>query len=456
MARWFVRRARFSLVVGLALLTGACGAPTGLGSDELGIEFVDGPADHVAGQAIPTFRVWVVDLFQRRATSIQSGSMSIDLLDPSGAVQAADLESVAINFGQGTFSPGLSLDPADGYRVRATFESTTGTSPPFSVVAGPDRVTMGNFPNGEVGMLVDGANNIGLLPDSMHRTTAADVDVGVLNSGALTHEVAVFPPDRRLELVPMQWTSGVDVLPIALRDRVALPITVWIVGGTFADVRTQVQAALDELDDVWRRERAGVAVGDVEYMDATSMEGEFGTFAVGLGAPFGPIADEVGRTAGRFNVYVVTSVRDGTGPVDGFGEQPGTAVAVSASAIASNGTRLLGHEIGHNFGLVHPGNRPGFEVDANMMRPDLASTFLTEGQTFRANFDRSSPLGQFRAGDTFDLRSCDPFEETSDCPELALRIWPESEPAASVVAGEARNESVGAPLGAPRCRVGAR
>ncbi len=420
-----------AVTLAVLFVAGACGgAPSGLGSDELGLEFVDGPADHVGGAPIPPFRVWVVDRFGRRATGLEGGTLTLDLLDPGGAVQAAGFATVPLSFGQGTVVPSISLQAGDGYSVRGRFEQTTADSPPFSVVSGPDVVRMTNPSTGEVGLIVDGANNIGRLQDSTHRTTMSHANVGVLNSGTLTHEVAAFAPDRRPELVPVTWTAAADTLSIALRDPVPLPITVWIVTGSFADEKTQIELALTQLDQEWRRERAGVEVDDVEVMDATPLASPFEFFAVVTeGAPFGAIQTGVGRAAGRLNIYVVSEIREAGEFVDGFAEFRGTAIAVTSGAVASLGPRLLGHQLGHNFGLRHPDNVVGFEISPNMMTTGQGSMALTEGQIFRMHFDRFSPLLLFRTADTFAPRSCDAVEATTDCPELSFRIWSEAEPA---------------------------
>ena len=418
---------------GLALLlavAGCGGSPAGLGSGEISLRFLDGPADHVAGGPIPTFRVWILNAFLRRATEIQSGSMTFDLLGPSGESLNPEFATVPLVFGQATVESSITLPPASGYTVRARFKGTTATSPPFAVVTAPDVVRATNAPAGEVGWLVDGANNIGRLQDITVKTGSAAAPVGVMNSGADTHLIATFAPDRRPELVPCSWTSGVDTFSVALQDPVSIPLTVWIVVGDFATGKTGVEQALASLNQAWRRERFGVVVSDVELMDATALSDDFGLFAIGLGAPFGPLADGVGRAAGRFNLYVVSQIREGGEDLNGFSETFGTALAVTSGGVTSFGARLLGHEFGHNFGLRDiADDLVGFAVDGNMMKSGLSTTTLTEGQTFRAHFDRFSPLRAFRTGDTFDPVTCELVEATTFCPGLDLRIWSEADPA---------------------------
>lgn len=426
------QRAGQAGTLALLLIVASCGSPGGLETDVFSLSFVDGPADHVVGGPIPPFRVWVLDAFDRRATGLQGGTLTLDQIGPDGAVEAAGFATVPLSFGQGTIVPSLTLAAGTGYSVRARYKNVTAESPPFSVVAAADVVRMTNPSAGEMGVLVDGANNIGRLQDIAYRATTSDVDVGVLNSGAVTHVVAVFAPDRRPELVPVSWTSAVDTLSIALRDPVALPVTVWVISGSFANESAQMAATLAQLDEVWRRERTGVVVGDIEFMDATQLATQFEFFAIGLGAPFGPIGDGVGRAVGRFNIYVVSEVREDGELVAGFAERSGTAIAVTSSAMAQGGTRLLGHNFGHNFGLRDTPNVIGFEAQGNMMTEGQTSTALTEGQTFRAHFDRFSPLRSFRTADPFASVACAPVDATAQCPDLALRIWSEAEPAAAL------------------------
>ncbi len=430
MMRLFAARASHVVTVALlSVLAGCGGGSSGLETDGISLKFVDGPADHAAGGPIPTFRVWVLDVHARRLTGLAGGTLSLDLIDPGGAVRVADFATVPLSFGEGMVVPSVSLEVGTGYSVRARYDGTTGNSPPFYVVASPDVVRTTNTSAGEMGLVVDGANNIGLQQDITKRTSSSDTEVGVLNSGSFTQAVAVFAPDRRPELVPVSWTAAADILPIELRDPVSIPVTVWIVGGSFATASAQVTTALTELNEVWRRERMGVVVGDTEFMDATPLATDFELVAIGLGAPFGPLQDGVGRAASRFNIYVVSQIRVDGELVEGFSETPGTAMAVTADALASDAMWTVGHEFGHNFGLRDTPEIEGFEIDANMMRADQKATVLTEGQTFRAHFDRSSPLRGFRDSDTFQSVSCDPTEATAHCPELAFRIWPESTPA---------------------------
>jgi len=412
-----------------ALLTfTGCGAPVGLGSEELSLEYVDGPADHVRGTLIPPFRVWVVDLFGRRATSLDGGTLTLDLLGPDGAVQTSGFATVPLSFGEGTVTPTSSLEAGIGYSVRGRYQNTTVDSPLFSAVEGSDVVLISNPSAGEMGVIVDGANNIGRLQDTPHRSATTAVDVGVLNSGGLTHAVAVFAPDRRPELVGTSWTAGVDTVAINLRDPIVLPVSVWVIAGDFATAKAQVELALPQVDQIWRRERAGVTVGDVTFTDATAFSTQFGFFAIGLGPAFAALQTGVGGDADRFNIYIVSGVRDGAGElVGGFGQFAGTSMAVTDSALASLGPRVLAHQFGHNFGLQ---DTSGFDFSSNLMTPGVTATALTEGQTFRAHFDRFSALRSLRAPDTFPAASCPPFVESGTCPDLTYSIWSDQEPPA--------------------------
>jgi hypothetical protein len=422
-------------LVALVVLAGCGGgsgpAGPGSGGGSIGLRFVDGPADHVAGGPMPPFRVWVLDVHGKR-DGTQNGSLIVDLLDSDGSVRTAGLATVPVSFGQGLVTPSVSLEVGAGYAVRGRFGGLTGESPPFSVVERPDVVRLTSAPVGDVGLLVDGTNNIGPLQDYPYRTLTGEVTVGVLNGRGLSQGVAVFAPDRRPEMVPVTWTAGLDTLTVSLGDPIAIPITVWVIGGSgFATEVAKVQAGLSGLNDQWRRERAGILVGEIEFVDATDLVDGFGVFALGIGAPFGPIAAGVGRRAGRYNIYVVTDVRQDGASVDAFAELPGTAFAVTAVALASGAPRLLGHEFGHNFALQDTPNVDGFQFDPNMMTVGQGSLSLTEGQTFRMHFDRFSSLRAFRSGDTFVSITCEAVNANTHCPWLALRIWPESEPAAS-------------------------
>ncbi|MDH3733565.1 MAG: hypothetical protein OEU54_08515 [Gemmatimonadota bacterium] len=419
-----------SLLVAIAACGGAS-PPAGLGDEAASLEYIDGPADHVGGTAIPPFTVWVLDRFGRRATGIPGGTLTLDLLGPGGDVQQTGFASVPASFGQAVVTPTTSLAPGVGYSVRGRFQGVTEDSPPFAVVAAADVIEMTNPSTGEVGLLIDGENNIGRLADITLRTTQSEVDAGVFDSRGFAQATAIFAPDRRPELIPITWTAGIDRVPVALQDRIALPVTVWVVGGTFAAEKTKVEDALAELNERWRQERAGVVMSDIQFMDATPLANPFETFAIGIGAPFQPLQDNVGRAAGRFNIYVVTTIRVNQMDVNGFAEQGGTAVAVTSVGLLTAPARVIGHELGHNFGLQDAPTGEGFAGESNMMAVGQFGTAFTEGQIFRAHFNQFSGLRGLRTGDTFGALACPPVDATTDCPELALRIWTEAETAVS-------------------------
>ncbi|MDX1578242.1 MAG: zinc-dependent metalloprotease family protein, partial [Gemmatimonadota bacterium] len=327
--------------------------------------------------------------------------------------------------------PSVSLPVADGYAVRARFQDASLESPGFDVVEAPDAVRLLNPSSGQTGIVVDGVNNIVRVQDSIHITTATTTAVGVLRSETPSHDVAVFAPDRRPELVQASWTPEADTVSITLRDPISLPVTVWVIAGAFADERAKMEAALGRVSEEWRRERMGLAIGDVEFMDATPQAPDFEIFALGLGAPFANLQNGVGRASGRFNIYVVAEIRESDGLSDGFAENFGTAIAVTSEAMGAGGALVVAHEMGHNFGLRHPGAVEGFINQANMMRPERNTFVLTEGQIFRAHFDRFTPLRSFRPGDQFPPRTCEAVDATTTCPALAFRVWSESDPAAS-------------------------
>ena len=398
-------------------------------TEAAGLMFLDGPADHVVGSPLPEFRVWVLDPFDRRATGIPGGRMSFELLGPDGSVLDPSFATVNVSFGQAIVSPGVTLDAADGYAIRARFEGFTEVSPPFSVVEAPDRLVFTQSSPEEIGVLADGANNVQSLFDNVYTTTSSTLDVGVFDSGGLRQSVAVFGPDRRPELLPITWTPEVDTLVVPVRAPIELPFTVWVIAGDFSAGQASVGDALAAVEAAWRAERAGISVGDVQFVDATVHAADWSTFALQLGAPFQPIADAVGRAAGRFNLYVVEEVSIDETLVEAFAENYGTAIAVAAASVESDGVHVLGHHLGHNFGLQHVPEVTGFLTDPNAMAEGVASTFLTEGQIFRIHFAGPSPVRALRDGDTFGDVVCEALGATTHCPALPFRIWNEGDPA---------------------------
>lgn len=285
-----------------------------------------------------------------------------------------------------------------------------------------DKVRVFSRPAGqEWGALVDGTKGGANVDDERNVTTAQTRSVGSFDSGpASNEEVTAFTNRRPVKLVEsVGWTSANgDVVDVTFSPEIAVPVTVWIVRGPFADQRDLAIDHCVTTSSIWQSERMGVRFSVFDIRDATGDPDASSYFDFDCSMRTG-IQNDIGQDAGRINVYWVSTVDGGTGR--------GQACAFGSDFVAMGRTandELLVHEFGHNFDLRHVDGQATFD-DTNIM--DSASStraFITEGQLTRAHLNPNSALnGVYNARAGEPTRTCGHSADTNDCPALNTRLW---------------------------------
>jgi hypothetical protein len=197
------------------------------------------------------------------------------------------------------------------------------------------------------------------------------------------NEVFAFTPGRAPLVARVAWTSVRDSIQLVFRETVVLPVTIWVVKAPFDVLAEQSRRLADSANSVWSR--GGIAF-ETRIVDATG----FANAAEYQGPDVDPckagLPERIGADAGRINVYYVGGIYHPEFDIRGQGIYCGDQMIV----LAANDTRspwLLGHEIGHAFGLGH-------EVEGNLMDSFGRGRHVTAGQIFRAHFHRGSAVNR--------------------------------------------------------------
>jgi len=286
-----------------------------------------------------------------------------------------------------------------------------------------DQVSVSNAPDDQaVGVLVDG---IEVASGAVVDDATYDVHHPVLllenhtSSAAGDSEVVVFTNRRPPALLdPAPWTSGSDVAVVPLQDKMGLAVTVWIVKGPFEDQRERAIDACVTTSSIWNSERMGAGFSTFDIKDATgdADADDYFDFDCSMRAD---MQDDIGRDAGRINIYYVETVDGGVGR--------GQACSIGSDFVAMaerSGDELLSHELGHNFDLLHVNALADFDQTNIMHSASSTRAFVTEGQLFRAHLRSGSAINDtYGARPGLPLRECGHTTANADCPGIGKRIW---------------------------------
>lgn len=396
----------------------------------------------VADRPMPDVEVYLTDGAGRRL--VQSGvGVQLRLLDDESGASLRGAPTALLQDGFAVFSDVRVDRPARDLTLEVRFEDGAATvSNPFHAVAEPDVVVAENAlldPDaGSLGLLADGLGATGFRNDVAVVSPAPTGEV-ILESSEPSNEVVVFQRGRAPALVTsVPWSDGVDTVTVELDEPTRVPVTVWVVAGDFDSIAALAEAAFMEARNIFREERAGLDLTDLEIVDATedSDASRYDRY------PFegSDISSDIGQRDGRINVYGVGTVRRGGGFIKGFARLGGTRIVIS-NDLGWEG-RTVAHELGHNFGLLHSHELSGFDDhESNLMGGGRG---LTEGQIFHIHFGTTSVLNRVFGLRSEQARRCglvDPGDPR--CVPLDLRLWPDPEPTVAEFQYPSRTGGVG-------------
>ncbi len=299
-------------------------------------------------------------------------------------------------------------------RLTFLFAALTGTV----VLAGcGDAVQLTNTSGNENGIMVDGQFQSG--PTNDHTFVATSDKIGIGKVDASTGEVFAFTNFRPVALqTPVNWTNSDETATVPFANEIQIPVKVWIVKGPFSTQQTRAINTCITTSGIWNNERMGIDFNPFEVVDATSNAKASNYFAFDCSKQAG-LQTDIGKTAGRINIYWVDTVDGGTGR--------GNACAIGSDFVAigsANGLELLSHELGHDFALQHVDGQATFDETNIMHSASNTRQFITEGQLIRAHLRTDSALNSvYNARPGQPTRNCGHTQVDNQCPALNKRIW---------------------------------
>ena len=353
---------------------------------------------------------------------VLSGVIVTFLPDPgSGSVEPARIGTD----GAGTARAEWRLGLAEGaQRVRISVQGLTET---LSVTATASRMdprdvlTITNHGGQSVGLLASGQSPIGHVDDFQVLAGTSPVVIGDFRAtaGGVRSELVITGPHLTPRLILDPWTDGDDALSAELVDWIAVPMTFWVLRAPLQETTGRLQTDLEYTREVYALEGLGLALDDVEIIDATADPDapdilDF-TCSKRLAAE-----TNIGHRDGRINFYYVNVVDGGT--------DRGVTCPVGGNfvAMASRANEdLLSHEIGHVLGLLHIDAFEDFDRTNVMHSASILRRFLTEGQVFRAHWGTRSALNVLLPGahPVEQLRPCASQRDSSTCTSVQTRIF---------------------------------
>lgn len=317
------------------------------------------------------------------------------------------------------------LGPAEGtQRVRISVQGVSDTP---SVTARASRMeprdvlTIANHGGQPFGLLASGQSPIGHIDDFQVLTGTSPVAVGDFRStpAGVRSGLAIMGPHLTPRLILDPWTDGDDALSTELADPISVPMTFWVLRAPLAGTTDRIRTDLDYTRGVFALEGLGLALDDVEIIDATADPDAQDILdfdcSKRLAAEGG-----IGHRDDRLNFYYVNVVDGGTDrgvtcPVGG------NFVAMASRA----GRDLLSHEMGHMLGLLHIDGFDDFDRTNVMHSSSTIRRFLTEGQIFRAHWGTRSVLNILLPGvhPIEQLRPCSSQRLSNTCTSVQTRMF---------------------------------
>jgi hypothetical protein len=287
-----------------------------------------------------------------------------------------------------------------------------------------DLVQLTNTSEGEHGLFVDG-DYCSTGPDNDRRVVSntPTVELGRMKDRGTTNGVVAFTRRRAVTVVsPESWDgcNGSVTLPLQYQAEIPVPVTIWIVRGSFFSQAFRAVDALVTTTSIWQTERMGVRFGAIRIVDATADPDASRYAAFTCANRFG-LESDIGKDEGRINIYYVNTV-------DG-GSSRGQACKIGSDFVALGSTTLddlLSHEIGHDFGLFHVNGEATFDQTNIMHSASSTREYATEGQIYRAHLRPQSAINAvYNARVGLPRHDCGHGVETDTCLHHNRRAWPD-------------------------------
>lgn len=282
-----------------------------------------------------------------------------------------------------------------------------------------DVLRVAGGPTDLYGWLSSGTTSFGNVFDYRGTSSQAESSAGDFRTfaGVGRNEIALFSSGTSPTLLRAPWTDGPDVLEVAFAAPLVVPLTVWIMQGSFEGTLDRIRRDIDYTESTFAQEALGI-VFDLEVVDATATE-DISTLMQFDCSKSAVTEQTVGHRDERLNLYYLSTVDGGT--------QRGVTCPIGGNFVAmagGAGRDLLSHEIGHMLGLFHIDAWPNFGQANIMHSASSVRRFLTEGQAFRAHWGFLSVLnGTLQAYPAGLLRNClGQFDEQS-CPSINTRLF---------------------------------
>ena len=301
-------------------------------------------------------------------------------------------------------------------------------------VSAGDRVTFTAPATGnEIGVLVDGKRSGTDVKDEVHTCPSGSaLELDNLEAGT-SNEVVVFQRERMVTLQSAEWTSGTDELTVTQQAEQGVSVAIWFLKEFNSVAFNRAAAACGRMGQIWQDECMGLRISSIEFhKEALGTVDSFLDFdCSGEGCTQGEqlladlLANGTPPVDGMLNIYYVDTVDWGAGPGAGTnGVWCGNNMIVMGRTARVD---LMVHEVGHALELDHTDSMSGFSDTNVMWSVSNTRAYFTEGQTFRAHLDGTSVINStygLRAT-TAPIRTCGTYGGSS-CPDLALRIWPDT------------------------------
>jgi hypothetical protein len=340
----------------------------------------------------------------------------------------------------------VSSGPACTLTMAGTGSANWITGPTSGSTGGPDHVSLSS-PGAQSGLLINGL--VGGSQWSHHSvmpSAANPIDLGFNvtsstdpNGNTIVAFTDGHPPTLQQSV---NWTAQSDTIAVPFRASSDISIKVWIVSGTRS--KPKVEDDIDHAARMWSSERLGyrlvnggisdvrnVVVGRPRILAKDQFKTANCLTLAKIIAQLVPTGD-LGHNIGVFYVDAVDSDDPGY-TVNGLTCARDGLIIIAGSAQKD----VLAHELGHSLSLQHTCQPygadctapvtalPGFNRENVMVQyvSGVLRKYLSEGQTFRANFDADSSLHLIYGVPGSGVLTCASRAETLACPALEKRLW---------------------------------